>query len=189
MRLARELIGAAAAAGGGGMSTERPGQGLGRGLSALLGEARCARRRRRPSRIARRRARDRDRAGSGPIPTSRASSSTRRRSTSWPNSIAERGVLQPILLRPDGDGFEIIAGERRWRAAQRARLHAIPAIVREIDECDDRRDRADREYPARGSERDRGGGGLSAADRAARPYPGRGRPSSSTSRAATSPTC
>jgi ParB family chromosome partitioning protein len=50
------------------------------------------------------------------------------------DSIAERGVLQPILLRPDGDDYQIIAGERRWRAAQRARLHAIPAIVREIDE-------------------------------------------------------
>ena len=48
-------------------------------------------------------------------------------------SIAERGLLQPILVRPDGDGFQIIAGERRWRAAQRARLHTIPAIVREID--------------------------------------------------------
>jgi ParB family chromosome partitioning protein len=50
-------------------------------------------------------------------------------------SIAERGVLQPILLRPDGDGFQIIAGERRWRAAQRAQLHRIPAIVREIDDA------------------------------------------------------
>jgi ParB family chromosome partitioning protein len=50
-------------------------------------------------------------------------------------SIAQRGVLQPILLRPDGDGFQIVAGERRWRAAQRARLHRIPAIVREIDEA------------------------------------------------------
>jgi ParB family chromosome partitioning protein len=50
-------------------------------------------------------------------------------------SISQRGVLQPILLRPDGDGFQIIAGERRWRAAQRARLHMIPAIVREIDEA------------------------------------------------------
>ena len=73
-------------------------------------------------------------------------------------SIAERGVLQPILLRPDGDGFQIIAGERRWRAAQRAQLHAIPAIVREVDDSADRRDRADRKYPARGSERDRGSG-------------------------------
>ena len=50
------------------------------------------------------------------------------------NSIRERGVLQPILLRPDGEGFMIVAGERRWRAAQRARLHAIPAIVRDIDQ-------------------------------------------------------
>ena len=49
-------------------------------------------------------------------------------------SIRERGVLQPILLRPQGEDFQIIAGERRWRAAQRAQLHAIPAIVREIDE-------------------------------------------------------
>jgi ParB family chromosome partitioning protein len=49
-------------------------------------------------------------------------------------SIRQRGVLQPILLRPVGKNFEIVAGERRWRAAQRARLHAIPAIVREIDE-------------------------------------------------------
>lgn len=50
------------------------------------------------------------------------------------DSIRERGVLQPILLRPAGEDYMIIAGERRWRAAQRARLHRIPAIVREIDE-------------------------------------------------------
>ena len=50
-------------------------------------------------------------------------------------SIEERGVLQPILLRPSGDHYEIVAGERRWRAAQKARLHVIPAIVREIDEA------------------------------------------------------
>ena len=49
-------------------------------------------------------------------------------------SIAERGVLQPVLLRPAGDDFQLVAGERRWRAAQRARLHTIPAIVREIDD-------------------------------------------------------
>ena len=50
------------------------------------------------------------------------------------DSIAERGVLQPILVRPDGDGFQLVAGERRWRAAQRARLHRVPAIVRDIDD-------------------------------------------------------
>ncbi|MFL6852677.1 MAG: ParB/RepB/Spo0J family partition protein [Sphingomicrobium sp.] len=49
-------------------------------------------------------------------------------------SIAERGVLQPILVRAVEDGFELVAGERRWRAAQRAQLHEIPAIIREFDE-------------------------------------------------------
>lgn len=49
-------------------------------------------------------------------------------------SIAERGVLQPILVRAVEDGFELIAGERRWRAAQKARLHEIPALVREANE-------------------------------------------------------
>jgi ParB family chromosome partitioning protein len=50
------------------------------------------------------------------------------------DSIAQRGVLQPILLRKVGAAYQIIAGERRWRAAQLARLHSIPAIVREFDE-------------------------------------------------------
>lgn len=47
-------------------------------------------------------------------------------------SIRELGVLQPVLVRPAGEGqYELIAGERRWRAARRAGLSAIPAIVRE----------------------------------------------------------
>lgn len=53
------------------------------------------------------------------------------------NSIREKGVMQPILVRPSGDGpdiYEIIAGERRWRAAQRAGLHEVPVIVREVDD-------------------------------------------------------
>lgn len=50
-------------------------------------------------------------------------------------SIRELGVLQPILVRPlDDERFELIAGERRWRAARRAGLSSIPAIVREIDD-------------------------------------------------------
>jgi len=50
-------------------------------------------------------------------------------------SIQEIGVLQPILVRPVEAGFEIIAGERRWRAAKRAGLQVIPAIVRMTDDA------------------------------------------------------
>lgn len=50
-------------------------------------------------------------------------------------SIATRGVIQPIIVRPAIDNrFELVAGERRWRAAQKARLHEIPALVRELDD-------------------------------------------------------
>jgi ParB family transcriptional regulator, chromosome partitioning protein len=53
------------------------------------------------------------------------------------NSIRAHGVLQPILVRPLADGkFEIVAGERRWRAAQRAGLHSIPAVVRDLNEVE-----------------------------------------------------
>jgi len=49
------------------------------------------------------------------------------------NSIKAQGVVQPIVVRPIGEGrYEIIAGERRWRASQRAGLHSIPAVVRDI---------------------------------------------------------
>lgn len=113
--------------------SERPGKGLGMGLSALLGEARPA--------------------GGNDVPPSAGGVREIEVARIRPNpnqprirfdedgidelaeSIAERGVLQPILLRPEGDNFQIIAGERRWRAAQRAQLHTIPAIVREVDEA------------------------------------------------------
>jgi ParB family chromosome partitioning protein len=50
-------------------------------------------------------------------------------------SIAELGVLQPVLVRPAGpDRYELIAGERRWRAAKRAGLQNIPAVIRRIDD-------------------------------------------------------
>jgi ParB family transcriptional regulator, chromosome partitioning protein len=49
-------------------------------------------------------------------------------------SIGQLGVLQPVLLRPVDGGFQLIAGERRWRAAQRAGLATVPAIVRESDD-------------------------------------------------------
>ena len=51
------------------------------------------------------------------------------------DSIAAQGIVQPIVVRPAGEGrYEIIAGERRWRAAQLAGLHDIPVVVREVDD-------------------------------------------------------
>ncbi|MBE3556514.1 MAG: ParB/RepB/Spo0J family partition protein [Firmicutes bacterium] len=49
-------------------------------------------------------------------------------------SIAEHGILQPILVRPSAVGFELVAGERRWRAAQLAGHATLPAVVRALDE-------------------------------------------------------
>jgi ParB family chromosome partitioning protein len=49
-------------------------------------------------------------------------------------SLAEHGVLQPVLVRGKGDKYEIIAGERRWRAAQIAGLQSVPAIIRQLDD-------------------------------------------------------
>jgi len=55
-------------------------------------------------------------------------------------SIKSQGVLQPLLVRAASDGvntkYEIVAGERRWRAAQRARVHTVPVIVRELSNLD-----------------------------------------------------
>ncbi len=47
-------------------------------------------------------------------------------------SIAARGMIQPVIVRPKGTRYQLVAGERRWRAAQKARLHEIPALVREL---------------------------------------------------------
>jgi ParB family chromosome partitioning protein len=51
-------------------------------------------------------------------------------------SIAKHGVIQPIIVRPFQGGYQIVAGERRWRAAQRAQLHDIPAIIRSFDDSE-----------------------------------------------------
>lgn len=50
------------------------------------------------------------------------------------DSIKEQGIVQPLILRPNGPSFELIAGERRWRAAQLAGLSDVPALVREADD-------------------------------------------------------
>lgn len=52
-------------------------------------------------------------------------------------SIKEKGVLQPLIVRPKDNGtYEIVAGERRWRAAQAAQLHEIPVLVRNFDDVE-----------------------------------------------------
>jgi ParB family transcriptional regulator, chromosome partitioning protein len=113
------------------MSGDRHGKGLGMGLEALIGEAS------RPAQDS-----DRSRGGVREVDIARIVANPNQPRIQFDEealgelaeSIRERGVLQPILLRPHGEGFQVIAGERRWRAAQRAGLHAIPAIVREIDD-------------------------------------------------------
>lgn len=50
-------------------------------------------------------------------------------------SIGRHGVIQPIVVRPHVNGYQIVAGERRWRAAQRAQIHDIPAIIRHFDDA------------------------------------------------------
>ncbi|MFQ5535221.1 MAG: ParB/RepB/Spo0J family partition protein [Sphingomonadales bacterium] len=61
------------------------------------------------------------------------------RITELVESVAEHGVLQPLIVRQRGDNpgdFEIIAGERRWRAAQRAGLHQVPVVVKEFTDAE-----------------------------------------------------
>ncbi len=48
------------------------------------------------------------------------------------DSIRTQGLVQPIVVRPVSDGYELIAGERRWRAAQMAGMHEIPAVIRDV---------------------------------------------------------
>ncbi|WP_234730894.1 ParB/RepB/Spo0J family partition protein [Acidocella facilis] len=55
------------------------------------------------------------------------------------DSIAQRGILQPLLVRPKpgvAGHYQIIAGERRWRASQRAKLHEVPVLVRDLSDAD-----------------------------------------------------
>jgi ParB family chromosome partitioning protein len=58
------------------------------------------------------------------------------RLTELAESIRSQGIIQPLVVRksPSGEGYELIAGERRWRAAQRAGLHEVPVVVREVAE-------------------------------------------------------
>lgn len=113
----------------------KPRPGLGRGLSALLGDVE----REEPVRPG-----DAPSAGVRMLPVSSLAphpDQPRRHFDEdaleeLAKSIAMRGVIQPIVVRPHGKEYQIVAGERRWRAAQRARLHEVPVIVRDMGEAE-----------------------------------------------------
>ena len=50
------------------------------------------------------------------------------------DSVKEKGILQPLLLRPIADGYEIVGGERRWRAAEAVGLKTVPAVIRDLSD-------------------------------------------------------
>ncbi|MBV8977984.1 MAG: ParB/RepB/Spo0J family partition protein [Alphaproteobacteria bacterium] len=105
--------------------------GLGRGLSALIGEEAV------PTRGEARAVR------SLPIAFLRPNRFQPRKSFApeelqdLTDSVRQKGILQPILVRPLGlDSYEIVAGERRWRAAQQAKLHDVPVVVRDMSDAE-----------------------------------------------------
>jgi ParB family chromosome partitioning protein len=124
----------------------RKKMGLGRGLDALLGEVSLDRT---ADRVAGGGSTERP---AGPPPTNIEGVSTIAIADIHPNpaqprrhfseeslqelaaSLKRHGLIQPILVRPHGAGYQIVAGERRWRAAQRAQLHNVKAIVRELSD-------------------------------------------------------
>ena len=114
---------------------------LGRGLSALLGEVETEDYAATDADAAPARPAARDGVRNLPIELIRPNPDQPRKTITeseleaLSESIAEKGVVQPILVRPlkgEDEAYEIVAGERRWRAAQKARLHEIPALVREL---------------------------------------------------------
>jgi ParB family transcriptional regulator, chromosome partitioning protein len=107
---------------------------LGRGLAALIGEMAAETSAERPR-------------GQRRLPTSALQPNARNPRRAFPNdeldelaaSLRERGIIQPIIARPvhgSADAFEIIAGERRWRAAQRAGLHEVPVVIIEATDAE-----------------------------------------------------
>jgi ParB family transcriptional regulator, chromosome partitioning protein len=119
------------------MSTERSlaedmrPRGLGRGLSALIGDEAPRTGARAPRTV--------------PTAFLRPNKNQPRKSFGEDDlndlvaSVKEKGILQPILVRPiagDANAYEIVAGERRWRAAQAAKLHEVPVVVRELNDAE-----------------------------------------------------
>lgn len=122
------------------MSASEKNKRLGRGLSALLGETDTEGYSAPEAQSTRATPPSRDGVRMIPIELIAPNPDQPRKTITEPElnalaeSIGDKGIVQPILVRPveGGDRFQIVAGERRWRAAQRARLHEVPALVREL---------------------------------------------------------
>jgi ParB family transcriptional regulator, chromosome partitioning protein len=116
------------------MADEAARTRLGRGLAALIGDVRAETSVERP-RGQRRLATDAIR----PNPRNPRRAFAEADLDDLAASLRERGIIQPIVVRPTrgaSDGYEIIAGERRWRAAQRAGLHEVPVVVIEATDAE-----------------------------------------------------
>lgn len=122
------------------MPVRRKPMALGRGLGALMGEVR-----REEPLVATGAGRDAVAEGSGlamlavsaisPHPDQPRRHFDEAALDELASSIAARGVIQPVIVRRQGEGrYQLVAGERRWRAAQRAQLHEIPALIRDLSE-------------------------------------------------------
>ena len=109
-------------------------RGLGRGLDSLLGDAIRDRPTTQPAASDHRTIRMVPIAQLAPHPDQPRRHFAQGALDELAQSIRQRGIIQPIVVRPapGGKGYQIVAGERRWRAAQRASLHEIPAIVRDF---------------------------------------------------------
>jgi ParB family transcriptional regulator, chromosome partitioning protein len=106
------------------VADSRPRRGLGRGLSSLLGEPA-------PVKAGPLREVEVERIRANPDQPRRAIDPAAL--AALVDSVRESGLVQPVVVRPVDDGYELIAGERRWRAAREAGLRSIPALIREAD--------------------------------------------------------
>ncbi|WP_019515316.1 ParB/RepB/Spo0J family partition protein [Sphingomonas sp. Mn802worker] len=117
-------------------ATRRNRGGLGRGLGALLGDVARDEREASAGGDARASVRVISVGAIAPHPEQPRRHFDETKLEELAASIAERGIIQPIVVRPHGHGYQIVAGERRWRAAQRARLHEVPVVIRDYSDSD-----------------------------------------------------
>ena len=117
------------------MNTNIPKKGLGRGLSSLMGDTNINS----TGNVAKSSEVTISIAALKPSPSQPRRLFDKNSINELAESIKSKGLVQPILVRPsktDENSYEIIAGERRWRAAQIAQLHEIPAVIKNLDDVE-----------------------------------------------------